>query len=58
MDKNDTISCPFVSNDGSARIQISKGFARWLPGAKWQSNQVLVAAMRRVLALQFWPIVA
>ena len=41
----DTISCPFVSNDGPARIQISRGFARWLPEPKWQVDHLEGAGM-------------
>jgi hypothetical protein len=47
-------SCPFVSNDGPARTQISKGFARWLPGAMWLINQVKAAGMWSEAVLWFW----
>ena len=50
----DTKWCPFVSSDGAARIQSSKGFARWLPGAMRLVNQVKAAGMWSETVLWFW----
>jgi hypothetical protein len=46
--------CPSASHRSPARIQISKGFARWLPGAMWLANQVKAAGMWSEAVLWLW----
>ena len=50
----DTIKCPFLFNDGSARIQIGKGFGRRISVAMWLINQVKAAGRWSEAVLWFW----
>jgi hypothetical protein len=47
-------SCPITVQQG---FRSAKGFARWLPEAKWLINQVKAVGMWFEAVLWFWPVV-